>query len=137
MNPPPSVKRLSSSSIIVTGYVEDLKEYYEKCRVFIVPHKYSAGIPWKLQEAMSYGIPSVVSDLTASQLDLTDGNEVLIAKNIDEFVQKIMKLYQDEKLWYTLQRNAVEYIQKRCEPDVMKDQLYKIIKKGLQIKVIP
>ena len=137
LNPPDSIKKLSSSSVIVTGYVEDLREYYEKCRIFVVPHRYSAGIPWKLQEAMSYGIPSVVSELTASQLDLTDGNEVLVAKSSDEFVQKIIKLYQDEKLWYTVQRNAVEYLQKTCEPEVMKDQLYNIIKEGLQIKIKP
>jgi glycosyltransferase involved in cell wall biosynthesis len=102
-----------------------------------VPHRYSAGIPWKLQEAMSYGIPSVVSELTASQLDLTDGNEVLVAKSSDEFVQKIIKIYQDEKLWYTVQRNAVEYIQKTCKSEVIKNSLHKIIKKGLQIKTKP
>ena len=137
INPPDSIKKLSSSSVIVTGYVEDLREYYEKCRIFIVPHRYSAGIPWKLQEAMSYGIPSVVSELTASQLDLTDGNEVLVAKSSDEFVQKIIKLYQDEKLWYTVQRNAVEYIQKTCKSEVIKNSLHKIIMKGLQIKTKP
>jgi GT2 family glycosyltransferase len=124
ITPPDSIKKLSSSSVIVTGYVEDLREYYEKCRIFVVPHRYSAGIPWKLQEAMSYGIPSVVSELTASQLDLTDGNEVLVAKSSDEFVQKIIK-------------NAVEYIQKTCKSEVIKNSLHKIIKKGLQIKTKP
>ncbi|RJS76062.1 glycosyltransferase, partial [Methanophagales archaeon] len=135
INPPDSIKKLSSSSVIVTGYVEDLRGYYEKCRVFVVPHRYSAGIPWKLQEAMSYGIPSVVSELTASQLNLTDGNEVLVARNTKEFVQKIIRLYQDEELWYTLQRNAIKYIQKTCEPEVMKKTLNDIITKGFQIKL--
>jgi glycosyltransferase involved in cell wall biosynthesis len=134
INPPDSVKKLSSSSIIVTGYVEDLREYYDKCRIFVVPHRYSAGIPWKLQEAMSYGIPSVVSELTASQLDLTDGDEVLIAKNPDEFVQKIIKIYQDEKLWYQIQQNALKCIQETCNPEILKTALNKIIMKGLQAK---
>ena len=134
INPPDSVKKLSSSSIIVTGYVEDLREYYDKCRIFVVPHRYSAGIPWKLQEAMSYGIPSVVSELTASQLDLTDGKEVLIAKNPDEFVQKIIKIYHDEKLWYQIQQNALKCIQETCNPEILKTTLNKIIMKGLQAK---
>ena len=134
INPPDSVKKLSSSSIIVTGYVEDLREYYDKCRIFVVPHRYSAGIPWKLQEAMSYGIPSVVSELTASQLDLTDGDEVLIAKNPDEFVQEIIKIYQDEKLWYQIQQNALKCIQETCNPEILKTALNKIIMKGLQAK---
>ena len=134
INPPDSIKELSSSSVIVTGYVEDLREYYDKCRVFVVPHRYSAGIPWKLQEAMSYGIPAVVSQLTASQLDLTDGNEVLIAKNTDEFVQKIIKIYQDEKLWYQIQQNALKYIQRTCNSEIMKTALNEIVKNGLQTK---
>ncbi|NQE54145.1 Glycosyltransferase AglG, partial [ANME-1 cluster archaeon GoMg3.2] len=134
LNPPDSIKKLSSSSVIVTGYVEDLREYYEKCRVFVVPHRYSAGISWKLQEAMSYGIPAVVSQLTASQLDLTDGNEVLIAKNTDEFVQKIIKIYQDEKLWYQIQQNALKYIQRTCNSETMKTALNEIVKNGLQTK---
>jgi GT2 family glycosyltransferase/glycosyltransferase involved in cell wall biosynthesis len=134
LNPPDSIKKLSSSSVIVTGYVEDLREYYDKCRIFVVPHRYSAGISWKLQEAMSYGIPAVVSELTASQLDLTDGNEVLIAKNTDEFVQKIIKIYQDEELWYLLQQNALKYIQRTCNSETMKTALNEIVKNGLQTK---
>lgn len=118
----------------MTGYVEDIREYYEKSRVFIVPHRYSAGIPWKLQEAMSYGIPSVVSELTASQLNLTDGNEVLVAKNTEEFVQKVIRLYHDEELWCTLQRNAIEYIREMCNPEIMKNALSKIIMRGFANK---
>ena len=65
----------------------------------------------KLIEAMSFGVPSVVSELTASQLDLTDGPEVLVAKSTEEFVQKVIKLYQNEKLLYKIQqRNAIEYV---------------------------
>ncbi len=65
----------------------------------------------KLIEAMSFGVPSVVSELTASQLDLTDGAEVLVAKSTEEFVQKVIKLYRNEKLWYKIQqRNAIEYV---------------------------
>ena len=65
----------------------------------------------KLIEAMSFGVPSVVSELTASQLDLTDGTEVLVAKSTEEFIQKVIKLYRNEKLWYKIQqRNAIEYV---------------------------
>jgi len=68
----------------------------------------------KLIEAMSFGVPSVVSELTASQLDLTDGPEVLVAKSTEEFIQKVIKLYQNEKLWYKIQqRNAIEYVRVR------------------------
>jgi len=132
MNPPDSVRKLSSSSISVTGYVEDLRQYYESCRIFVVPHRYSAGIPWKLQEAMSYGIPSVISELTASQLALTDSKEVLIAKDTDEFIRKVIQLYQDKELWYQIQQNALNYIREACNPEILRTALQNIIEKGLE-----
>jgi glycosyltransferase involved in cell wall biosynthesis len=134
MNPPNSVRKLSSSSVIVTGYVEDLREYYEKCRLFVVPHRYSAGIPLKLLEAMGYGIPSVVSNLTAAQLDLTDGKEVLVADTSEEYAKKVIKLYQDEKLWYTVQRHALNLVRETCAPENMKDALNEIILQGFKLK---
>ena len=134
INPPDSVKKLSCSTVTVTGYVEDIGEYYKKCRVFVIPHRYAGGIPWKLHEAMSYGIPAVVSKLIASQLGLSDEKEVLIARNKEEFIEKVIKLYLDEQIWYTLQQNAIEYIKENCAPNAIKITLKKIIKKAHKIK---
>ena len=123
INPPDSIKKFSSKFVIVTGYVPNLQEYYDKCRVFIVPHRYAAGIPWKLQEAMSYGIPSVVSELIASQLNIKDGKEALVAKDSEEFVEKIKLLYEDERLWFEIQQSAVNYMMTECKPEIVKKTL--------------
>ena len=53
INPPGQIQKLASSSVIVTGFVQDLERCYNNCRIFIVPHRYAAGIPLKLIEAMS------------------------------------------------------------------------------------
>ncbi len=126
INPPESIKKLASPSIIVTGYVEDLKQYYDKCRIFVVPHRFSAGIPLKLEEAMSYGIPAVVSELTASQLNLVDEEEVLVAMNSEEFAEKVIRLYKNEELWNLIRSNSLKYIQEMCNPELMKQNLEKI-----------
>lgn len=131
-NPPDSIKELASANVIVTGYVEDLTEYYEKCRIFVVPHKYSGGIPWKLTEAMSRGIPSVVSQLTATQLNLNDGMETLIGRSEDEFAQKVIQLYQDKELWQRIQKNALSFIAKTCDPDSLKTSLKNILKMAIE-----
>ena len=122
-NPPESVRRLASESIVVTGFVEDLREYYEKCRVFVAPIRFMAGISLKLIEAMSHGIPAVVSPVVASGLGLQDGREVLIAKNDEEFIAKVIRLYTDETLWFCIQQAAQDYIRQHCSPEVMKQNL--------------
>ena len=35
INPPEKIRKFSSESVIVTGYVEDIQEYYKNCRVFV------------------------------------------------------------------------------------------------------
>jgi len=126
-NPPESIRDLSSESIIVTGFVEDLREYYEKCRVFVVPLRFGAGINYKLTEAMSYGIPAVVSNIAATGLDIRDGKEALIANDEKEFAEKVVRLYEDETLWNKIQHAAQDYIRKHCSWEVMKQKLADIL----------
>ena len=63
---------------------------------------------------MSYGIPSVVSELIASQLNLLDGKEVFIAADSDEFARKITLLYQNEIYWNAIHQKSIEYITNNC-----------------------
>ena len=123
INPPENIKKLASESIMVTGFVPNLEEYYNNCRVFVVPHRYAAGIPLKLIEAMSYGIPSVVSGIIGFQLNLKDGNEVTIAGNTSEFVNKIIHLYQNQNLWEKMQQKSIEYIRQTCDPEKTKNDI--------------
>lgn len=122
-NPPATVQKYSSSTIAVTGYVKDISQLYQQFRVFIVPHRYSAGIPLKLLEAMSHGMPAVVSPHIAEQLELKDGEEVRVAETPEDFAEAICKLYQDEVLWTRIQNNAINYILEHCNPAVLKDAL--------------
>jgi glycosyltransferase involved in cell wall biosynthesis len=125
--PPESIRCLASDRIVVTGFVEDVKEYYENCRIFVVPLRFGAGINYKLTEAMSYGIPAVVSPVAASGLGLQDGREVLIAHDDDEFIAKVVQVYEDDKLWATVQRSAQDYIGQHCSPEAMKQELSDIL----------
>jgi GT2 family glycosyltransferase/glycosyltransferase involved in cell wall biosynthesis/SAM-dependent methyltransferase len=125
--PPESVKELASEHVVVTGFVERLEEYYGKCRVFVVPIRFMAGVSLKLIEAMSYGIPSVVSSVAASGLNLRDGREALIAADDEEFVNKVLRIYENETLWHAVQSAAQDYIRDHCSPAVMKDNLARIL----------
>ena len=135
-SPPDSVKKLSSPSTTVTGYVEDLREYYDRCRIFVVPHRFCSGISIKLLEAMSYGIPSVVSSLIASQLNLEDRRETLIAESAEAFIDHCIDLYRNETLWYQIQQNALSYIQETCNPETLKNKLHEIMKRARELRRI-
>jgi GT2 family glycosyltransferase/glycosyltransferase involved in cell wall biosynthesis/uncharacterized coiled-coil DUF342 family protein len=121
--PPPGVCSLAADHIVVAGYVEDLTEHYETCRIFVAPLRFGAGISLKVIEAMSYGIPTVVSAVGALGLDLQDGSEALIARSDEEFVDKVVRLYEDETLWTAVQSAGLRYVKRQCSPESMRKQL--------------
>jgi glycosyltransferase involved in cell wall biosynthesis len=125
--PPDVVHRLAAPHVVVAGYVEDLEEYYEKCRVFVVPLRFGAGISLKLVEAMSQGIPSVVTTVGATGLGLADGSEALIARDDREFIDKVVDLYEDEARWTAVQRAAQDYVERRYSSDVMRQRLAEVL----------
>ena len=76
---------------------------------------------------MSYGIPSVISDIIASQLNLKDGEKTLVARDPEDFIKKIELLYGNEKLWMQIQQNAIDYIATECKPEKIKNNLRDIL----------
>jgi O-antigen biosynthesis protein len=133
-NPTQSIKDIASASIEVVGYVEDPGQYFNNCRVNVVPTRFAAGIPLKLLQAMSYGTPSVVSKLMADQLSLLDNNQVIIANNASDFSEKIVRLYSDEELWKTINKSSLSFVKDNLSKSRMKGKLKDIITKGLEIK---
>ena len=121
-----SVKCLEADNIVVTGRVDNLYNYFDKCRVFVVPTRYSAGIPLKLQECLSFGLPAVVTPITANQLGI-DENVVLIGNTADDFANKIIQCYTDENRWKSLRENGLKYIENECSPTAYKNNLNDII----------
>jgi len=125
--PPPSIAHLASDSIVITGFVDSLQQYYEQCRVFVAPIRFMAGISLKLIEAMSYGIPTVASPVAASGLNLRDRAETLIGNDDEDFIAKVLELYVNETLWHEIQHTAQNYVRDRCSPETMRRQLAAIL----------
>ena len=124
----PAVWALASADVCVAGRVADLRPYYEQARIFIVPTRFAAGVPQKLQDAWGYGLPAVATPLIANQLELAEGDGLLIGDAPEEFAAKIIALYRDRSLWQRLQQRGLEYVQRHCSPAKMKGTLAEIIR---------
>ena len=124
---PRALRRRASESVTFAGFVPDLEAEFERHRIFVVPHQFSAGIPLKLIEAMSYGIPAVVSELTARQLGVCEDGIVLIGRTPEEFVCKITNLYTDPILWRRLRDGALRYVAEHCDPERFRAALRELL----------
>lgn len=97
--PPPEVLAMASDRVVVTGYVEDLKPYFERSRVFVAPLRYGAGIKGKLVTALAHGVPSVATTIAAEGIGTDESSHLRVADEPEAFAREVMRVYSDEALW--------------------------------------
>lgn len=116
-----------STRVDWAGFVEDLGAVFDRHRVFVAPHRYAAGIPIKVIEAMAYGVPCVISELLAEQLGVTDGVEALVAHNPKEFSKQVVQLHEDAALWGRIRDAGRDFVRANYDPQTMKHLLVDMI----------
>jgi glycosyltransferase involved in cell wall biosynthesis len=89
------------------GFVESLDEVFETCRVFVAPLQSGAGIKGKVLDAISYGVPTVLSPIAAEGINVTDGTSIILASTTTDWSKAILALYDDSKKWHSLSNNAL------------------------------
>ena len=109
-NPPASIQDLASDDVVVTGRVDELRPYFDRARVFVAPLRYGAGIKGKVATSMSFGVPSVITNIAAEGMGLVDGQEVLVRDEPDAIAEAIVKLYTDREAWSYIQDKAFDFV---------------------------
>ncbi|MBU0488167.1 MAG: glycosyltransferase [Bacteroidetes bacterium] len=97
-SPVAKVKALAGDKVRVTGWVDNIRDYYARSRVFVAPMQIGAGQQNKLLEAMAMGVPCVTSVLANNAMGATDGIEVLLGDSPRVFSEKILQLLRSEPL---------------------------------------
>jgi len=100
------VPELVSDRVRVLGYVPNLVEHLDGARVFVAPLLAGAGLKGKVLDAISHGVPCVLSPVAAEGTGLTEGVDCLIANSPEEWADRVFRLYNDEALWNRLSVNA-------------------------------
>ena len=113
----PRVRALASERVQVLGLVDDLTPLYARARLFVAPNRFAAGLPLKVQEAVSRGLPVVATELLGRQLGWTNGAELLLAATADDFAAACARLYQDAELWHALRRRALDRLTAETRAD--------------------
>ena len=117
------VEDLKSDNIIITGEVEDIRQYLKKPNIFIAPVRLGGGIKGKVLEAMAMGVPVVATKEAVSGIDYSIGDFALISDDPNVFADNIVKLYNDENLYRILSNNSRNIVEKSYNWKKIADKL--------------
>ncbi len=109
-NPDLKVTALKSEKITVTGWVDDISEYYASSKIFIAPMQIGTGLQNKLLEAMAMKLPCITSDLANNALGAEHNSNILIGNRPEEYAKHVISLLENQELYNRIAENGYTYI---------------------------
>ena len=107
-NPNPEIQKLghNNKSINITGFVEDIRPYYNNADICVIPLRIARGIQNKVLEAMSMGKAVVTTSAAVQSIRATPGVHLLVEDNSDKFAEAVSMLLENHSLRNYLGTNA-------------------------------
>ena len=116
-NAPSAITRLAGDGIEVVGYVPEIEEWLDRCRLSVSPLRYGAGVKGKINHSMSRGLPVVATTPSVEGMHLAAGEEILVADDPAAFADAIVRLYTEESLWTKLSAAGLANVRNHFSPE--------------------
>lgn len=104
--PSAELKRIKNRHLQLTGWVDDLRSYYQQSRIFVAPMQIGIGMQNKILEAMAMGLPVITSTLANNAIGAKHGKEVWIADSPEKVAEGIAYLLNNTELAISIGQNA-------------------------------
>jgi len=115
---------VKDNSVIVTGFVEDVRPYLASASVFVAPMVGGVGIKTKVLEAMAMGKAVVATPLGARGIECTNKKDMIITDSPDEFAEYVIKLLSEESLRYKIGKNARKLVIEKYSWESVTEELH-------------
>jgi GT2 family glycosyltransferase/glycosyltransferase involved in cell wall biosynthesis len=102
----PVLADLTQPGIELEGFVTDVRPAYRRATLVIAPLVASAGTNIKVLEAMSMGKATVSTSAGVNGLDLSAGEDFVLAENASEMADAIQRLLSDDAARGKIERSA-------------------------------
>lgn len=130
---PEEVRALASDRVLIEGYVPDLTEILDHSRLSVAPLRYGSGVKGKVNQAMSHGLPCVVTSVAAEGMEAKPGLEIVIADRVEDFAAAVINVYRDPALWQRLSENSLVNIARTFSMDSAEEALQGVLRRhGLE-----
>ena len=112
-NPDNEVRKLENSAVIITGYVDDIRPYFEDALCLVVPLFGGAGIKIKVLEGMSSGIPVLTNEIGIEGIMAIEGEDYFKCDTVEDYVAAIMRLVKEPTLAEKIGKNGQTLVKSR------------------------
>lgn len=109
--------------VTVTGFVEDVVPYFERCLCLTAPLVLGAGIKVKVLEAMSAAVPVLTNDIGIEGIEAQDGRDYFHCDQAGEYVDKIIALGEDAELVRQIGQNGRRYVEEHFDLEAKYQEL--------------
>ncbi len=130
--PDPRVKKVASDKIIISGWLDDMRDAYSQSRIFIAPMRIGTGLQNKLLEAMSMRLPCITTSLANGSLHAENNKEILVGNNEQELANHIITLLTDKEKAEYVAQNGYDFVHRVYDwgeaTKIMENEMKLIIK---------
>lgn len=131
-NPPKEIEEIAkdNKNIIITGYVENISEYFKKSKVFLAPMTWGAGIKGKICEAITHKVPVITTSIGNEGFNLNNFEDILLADKDEEILGALKLIYRfKNKQIKKITKNAYEKTKNLFSPESAEFIINSIIEK--------
>jgi glycosyltransferase involved in cell wall biosynthesis len=95
-NPPEQLRKfaLKHDDIDVLGFVDEVRDYIEKATVYVCPIMDGGGTKLKILDALAMEKPIIAHKIASEGINVTDGLDILLADQADEYAELIVRLIE-------------------------------------------
>jgi len=126
------LKLTSDESVVVTGYVEDIRPYLAKASVALAPMISGTGLKNKILEAMAMSKPVVSTSIGVRGIDVTPEENIIIADEPTEFGDRVVELLSNAKLRERLASEGRRLVETKYSWERMADMLNELLEQAVK-----
>ena len=110
-DPHKSITKLhNGKNVVVTGYVDDVREHISKSAVMILPLSLGAGFRSRMVEVMAMGVPVVGTHNALDNIEMTHKKQGFISDSDDEMANYLVTVLSDTSLREKMSNECKKFV---------------------------
>jgi glycosyltransferase involved in cell wall biosynthesis len=117
----------ATKNIEFTGAVEDVKIWYDRAAIAVVPLLTGSGTRLKVLESMAMGVPVVSTEVGAEGINYNKDIDIVLANEENEFVEKVVTLLMDKNLRIEIAIKARDLVKEQYDWNIVGNKMKQVI----------